>query len=256
MARHFMLKLILSLGLIWFSVPALAQVPEYGFKVVNTFPHDPQAFTQGLVYEDGFLYEGTGRNGQSRLSKLRLEDGAVEMSVRLSDRYFGEGIEIVGDRIFPLTWQSNMVFVYNKSDFSAAGNHFNPGEGWGLAWDGQRLILSDGTSTLRLIDPETFAQIGRLQVTLNGQPLDRLNELEYIKGEVWANVWQTDYIVRIDPSTGVVNSVVNLQGLTAMTDRSGSDAVLNGIAYDEEGDRLFVTGKLWPALYEIELVAP
>ncbi|MFM1896653.1 MAG: hypothetical protein RLZZ385_1727 [Pseudomonadota bacterium] len=251
-----MLKHLIAIGFIYWLLPVSAQVPVHGFKVINTYPHDPQAFTQGLVFEDGYLYEGTGRNGQSRLSKIRLEDGAVEMTTRLSDRYFGEGIEIVGDKIFQLTWQSHMVFVYNKEDFSPAGNHFNPGEGWGLAWNGEQLILSDGTSTLHFLDPDTFAPTGRIRVTLEGEPVDRLNELEYINGEIWANVWQTDYIVRIDPSSGQVNSIVNLQGLTAITSRPGNDAVLNGIAYDDDTGRLFVTGKLWPSLYEIELVEP
>jgi glutamine cyclotransferase len=240
-----------------FLIPAVsAQVPVHGFKVLNKFPHDFSSFTQGLFFRDGFLYEGTGRNGQSVLKKLRLEDGEVLMNKRLSNRYFGEGIEVVGDKIFQLTWQSHMVFVYDKETFDQVGNFYNPTEGWGLAYSGSELILSDGTETLYFLDPENFVSSRQVTVTLSGQPVPNLNELEFINDEIWANVWQTDFIVRIDPLTGVVNSIVDLVGLSDQTIRSESDAVLNGIAWDAEAERLFVTGKLWSDIFEIELVEP
>lgn len=248
-----LLALTLSLSTL---VVAQAQVPVYGYRVVNSYPHDATAFTQGLVFRDGHLYESTGRNGDSRLFKRTLESTEPLLSVSLANRYFGEGVEIVNDRIFQLTWQSHMVFVYNKSDFAQVATHYNPTEGWGLAFDGQQLILSDGTDTLQFVDPETFAMQRRVKVTLDGRPLRQLNELEFIDGEVWANVWQTDFIVRIDPVSGQVQSIINLQGLSGLTTLQGGGAVLNGIAWDADSQRLFVTGKLWAHLFEIELVDP
>ena len=232
------------------------QPPRYGYTVVNRFPHDINAFTQGLVYHQGHLYEGTGKNGQSSLRKIDLESGEVLQSERLSQRYFGEGIEVVEDKIYQLTWRSHMVFVYDKSSFEQIGSHYNANEGWGLAFDGERLILSDGSDRLIFHDPETFAPLGNVQVTLNGNPISQLNELEYINGEVWANVWQTDFIVRIDPDTGKVNSLIDLTGLAAQTQVRGNEAVLNGIAWDADDERLFVTGKYWAHLFEIELTGP
>lgn len=236
--------------------PAWAEVPVYSYRVLNSYPHDPAAFTQGLVFQDGLLYEGTGRRGESHLSRRRLENLETELSVPLNSRYFGEGIEVVNDRIFQLTWQSHIVFVYNRSDFKQVATHYNPTEGWGLAWDGEQLILSDGTDTLQFIDPDTFAATRKVRVKLEGKPLTQLNELEFINGEVWANVWQSDFIVRIDPATGVVKSIINLQGLAERTSLPGPEAVLNGIAWDRDAGRLFVTGKLWSHLFEIELVEP
>jgi len=235
---------------------ALAQTPVYDYEVVNRYPHAPTAYTQGLRYFDGLMYEGTGRNGQSMLKKYRLEDGEALQSKRLSDRYFGEGIEIVGERIFQLTWQSHMVFVYDLESFEQLDTFYNPTEGWGLTFDGEELVLSDGSSNLYFVDPENFVTTRKVEVKLDGNPVSSLNELEYIDGEVWANIWQTDFIVRIDPLTGTVNSLVNLTGLSDLTGRSGSDAVLNGIAYDFEQQRLFVTGKLWSDIFEIRLTGP
>ncbi|MFT4862496.1 MAG: glutamine cyclotransferase, partial [Pseudohongiellaceae bacterium] len=197
-----------------------------------------------------------GKNGQSSLSQLNLDDGSVLQSTALNRRYFGEGIEIVGDKVYQLTWRSNMVFVYDKNSFEPIGNHYNASEGWGLAFDGEHLILSDGTATLQFMNPETFAPERKVQVTLNGNPLIYLNELEYINGQIWANVWQTDYIVRIDPESGNVVSLIDMTGLSAQTQLGSSEAVLNGIAWDEAGQRLFVTGKHWSNLFEIELVDP
>jgi glutamine cyclotransferase len=234
--------------------PAQEAIPRFGFRVVEVFPHDIDAFTQGLVYRGGYLYEGTGKNGQSRLSKIDLDSGETLQSEQLSDRYFGEGIEIVGDSIFQLTWRSNMVFQYERDSFAAEATHYNPTEGWGLAYDGEHLILSDGTASLQFIDPEGFRPVRQLTVTVNGEPVNYLNELEYIDGEVWANVWQTDFIVRVDPDSGAVNSIVDLSGLSAQTRLGSREAVLNGIAWDAENQRLLVTGKHWANLFHIELV--
>ncbi len=241
-----------------FGRAALAQngISIYGYRVVNTYPHDIGAFTQGLIYRDGFLYEGTGKRGLSSLSKLTLEDGEVLKSTRLNQRYFGEGIELVGDKIYQLTWQSNMVFVYDKESFEQVGSHYNATEGWGLAYNGEQLILSNGTSTIQFMDTENFVPQRQITATYNGQPLANLNELEYIDGEIWANVWQTNFIVRIDPETGVVKSLIDLSGLPAQTQLGSTEAVLNGIAWDADGQRLFVTGKHWAHLFEIELVVP
>ena len=247
--------------LILFAVPAVAEVPIYDYRIVARYPHNITAFTQGLEFHNGFLYEGTGKNGRSTLSKINLEDGQVLQSKRLASRYFGEGITIVGERIFQLTWQSNIVFVYDLESFETLTSHYNSTEGWGLTFDGTHLILSDGSANLQFIDPENFQVQRTVQVSLEGRPIRNLNELEYINGEVWANVWMSNEIVRIDPMTGNINSVVNLDGLIDQTTTGGSDGVLNGIAWiaDTAPDavagsgRLFVTGKLWSDLFEIEI---
>ena len=230
------------------------QVVRYSYNILNTYPHNIDSFTQGLVYHEGFLFEGTGKNGQSNLSKINLEDGEVLMNKSMSQRYFGEGIEIVDDKIYQLTWQSHLVFVHDKTTFESMGSHYNATQGWGLAYDGSHLILSDGTATLQFMDPETFAPVRKVEVQLDGNAINQLNELEYINGEVWANVWQTDFILRIDPESGEVNSIVDLTGLSAQTQLGSSEAVINGIAWDAATERLFVTGKHWANLFEIELV--
>ncbi|MEX0964937.1 MAG: glutaminyl-peptide cyclotransferase [Pseudohongiellaceae bacterium] len=235
---------------------AQEQVPRYGYSIVNTYPHNIESFTQGLLYHEGFLFEGTGKNGRSTLSKINLEDAEVLMSKSLSQRYFGEGIEIVDDKIYQLTWQSHLVFVYDKETFESIESHYNATQGWGLAYDGEHLILSDGTATLQFMDPDTFAPRRKVEVKLNGNAINQLNELEYIDGEVWANVWQTEFILRIDPASGEVNSIVDLSGLSEKTQLGSAEAVLNGIAWDAAGERLFVTGKHWANLFEIELVGP
>jgi glutamine cyclotransferase len=231
-----------------------AQDVRYGYNVVEVYPHEIGSFTQGLVYHEGYLFEGSGKNGQSMLRKVNLADGEVLMSKRLSDRYFGEGVEIVGEKIYQLTWQSHMVFVYDKNNFEQLGTHYNPTQGWGLAYDGEHLILSDGTDSLQFLDPGSFTAVRKVQVKFNDQPINNLNELEYIDGEVWANIWQTDFIVRIDPESGEVNSIIDLTGLSERTQLGSSEAVLNGIAWDSQNRRLFVTGKHWANLFEIELV--
>ncbi len=228
---------------------------RFGFRVVNVYPHNISSFTQGLIFHEGFLYEGTGKRGFSKLSKVVIEDAVEIMTKPLGRRYFGEGIEIVGEKIYQLTWQSHIVFVYDKNDFKQIGTHYNPTEGWGLAFDGEHLILSDGSDRLQFLNPEDFSPVSSVEVTLQGSPVNYLNELEYINGEIWANVWQTDFIVRIDPATGNINSVVDLTGLSNRTQLGSSEAVLNGIAWDSELERLFVTGKHWANLFEIELVS-
>jgi glutamine cyclotransferase len=235
--------------------PTPATLRRYTYRVVNVLPHDPNAFTQGLVYADGIFYEGTGRNGQSWLRKVEPATGAVLQQHDLEEQYFGEGIALFGDKIYQLTWQSNTGFVYDKESFAELSRFAYPTEGWGLTDNGSELIMSDGTATLYFWEPETLQETRRLDVTYQGEPLVRLNELEYFDDAIWANVWQSDAIVRIDPATGVVDGLVDLRGLlnygpalTAPVD------VLNGIAYDEATGRLFVTGKLWPAVFEIEVI--
>lgn len=237
--------------LLLFALPACAEVPVHDVQVLNIYPHDPDAFTQGLVFLDGDLYEGTGRNGASSLRRVALETGEIMQRHNLGSRYFGEGITILGDSIYQLTWQSQIGFVYDRTSFSLEGTFFVPGEGWGITHDGSQLIVSDGSAFLRFLDPGTRREVRRVQVTEEGRPVDRLNELEFINGEVWANVWYTDTIVRIDPDTGAINSKLDLGGLQQ---QRGADDVLNGIAWDAEGQRLFVTGKLWPNLYEIAVL--
>ncbi len=231
------------------------EIPVYTYKTVNTYPHDPEAFTQGLVFEDGVLYEGTGRLGRSTLRKVVLETGEILQHYEVPAQYFGEGITIFGNRIIQLTWQSKIGFVYDKESFERLRSFTYPTEGWGITHDGNRLIMSDGTSTLYFWDPETFQEVGRIEVRGETGPVTRLNELEYIGGEVYANVWQTDRIVRIDPRTGRVAGWIDLAGLLGPEDRDRQVGVLNGIAYERKKKRLFVTGKLWPRLFEIELVS-
>ncbi len=231
-------------------------IPIYSYSIVNAYPHDPDAFTQGLVFEDGVLYEGTGLLGRSTLRRVELETGAILQIRELPGQFFGEGITIYGNEIIQLTWQSNVGFVYDKSSFELLQEFNYSTEGWGITHDGKRLIMSDGTSTLHLLDPQTFEEIGQLEVFDNDGPVTRLNELEYIQGEIYANVWQTDRIARISPDTGRVIGWVDLGGLLTAEDRSEPVDVLNGIAYDTEADRLFVTGKLWPKLFEIEVLSP
>lgn len=245
------MPLALALVLALCSVSACAEVPVYKVHVINTYPHDPDAFTQGLVAYNGELFEGTGRNGQSSLRRVALETGEILQRRNLGSRYFGEGITIMGERIYQLTWQSQLGFVYDRASFDLQKTFFLPGEGWGITHDGTHLIVSDGTATLRFLDPGTQSEVKRVQVTEDGVPVERLNELEYIDGEVWANVWYTDTIVRIDPVSGNIVSKLDLSGLHQS---ASTEDVLNGIAWDAAAQRLFVTGKLWSALYEVEVV--
>ncbi|MBI4334392.1 MAG: glutaminyl-peptide cyclotransferase [Chloroflexi bacterium] len=229
-------------------------LPVYTYRVVGTYPHDPAAFTQGLVFDGESLYESTGLLGRSSVRQVDLDTGNVLRRRELPASAWGEGLAIYRDRIIQLTWQSNLGFVYDRNTFELLWTFNYPWEGWGLTHDGQRLILSDGTATLHFLDPMTFIETGRVEVTDASGPVNRLNELEYINGEVYANVWQTDYIVRIAPDTGKVTGRIDLTGLLDRATLRGPVDVLNGIAYDPRQDRLFVTGKLWPYLFEIKLV--
>lgn len=227
--------------------------PVDGFKAVEVHPHDREAFTQGLVFADGFLYEGTGLHGRSSIRKINLETGEVLQSRPLGSEHFGEGITIWRSQLVQLTWQSQVGFVYDATTFMPQRTFQYGGEGWGLTHNGSRLIMSDGTPTLRFLNPDTFAEERRIAVTDDGRDIHHLNELEYVRGEIYANVWPTDRIARIDPASGRVKSWIDLTGLLPGADRT-SGAVLNGIAWDARGDRLLVTGKLWPKLFEIRVV--
>lgn len=229
--------------------------PTFGFEVIQSWPHDTGAFTQGLVYHEGTLYESTGLQGESSLRQVALETGEVLRRHDLADRFFGEGLALFGGRLHQLTWRSQVGFIYDAATFLPVGEFHYTGEGWGLTDDGTSFILSDGTSTLRFLAPVTFAVRRTVTVTDDGEELWRLNELQYVNGEVLANVWMRDVIARIDPATGRVTGWINLTGLLRPKDRTGGEGVLNGIAYDAANDRLFVTGKRWPRLFQIRLVA-
>jgi glutaminyl-peptide cyclotransferase len=236
------------------SAAAAPAVPTQKVVVVNSFPHDPGAFTQGLLWHDGSLFEGTGLEGQSTLREVTLSTGAIVRRASVPAQYFGEGIAIIGDKLYELTWRAHVAFVYDVATFKQTGTRSYTGEGWGLTTLGDTLIMSDGTSRLRFLDPATFAVRRTLDVTADGDSVRDLNELEMIRGEIWANVWQTDRIARIDPATGHVVGWVDLRDLLQAGDRAGRNVdVLNGIAYDADRDRIFVTGKLWPRLFEIRL---
>jgi len=233
---------------------ATSAVPVNTVSIIHAYPHDRDAFTQGLVFENGVLYEGTGLHGRSTLRRVDLKTGEILQIRKLPDHLFGEGITVFGEKIIQLTWQAGIGFVYDRATFELLGEFRYPTQGWGIAHDGKRLIMSDGTSTLRILDPVAFEEIGRIEVRDRDGPVTRLNELEYVKGEIYANVWQTDRIVRIAPDTGDVVGWIDLTGILKPEDRADSVDVPNGIAYDADNDRLFVTGKLWPRLFEIELV--
>jgi len=230
--------------------------PVYGYQIVHTFPHDPAAFTEGLVFDSGFLYEGTGLEGQSTLRKTQLDTGQVLQRHALPADVFGEGITIFGDRIIQLTWKSQLGYVYDKQTFRLLREFTYPTEGWGITHNGKNLIMSDGTATLYFLNPDTFERTRQIEVHSDAGPVTQLNELEYIQGEIYANVWQTDRIARIAPDTGQVLGWIDLSGLLSAQDRRTPVDVLNGIAYDAEHNRLFVTGKLWPKLFEIKLIPP
>ncbi|RJQ14997.1 MAG: glutaminyl-peptide cyclotransferase [Nitrospiraceae bacterium] len=230
-----------------------SSVPVFSYRVVSVYPHDRKAFTQGLFFEDGILYEGTGLHGESALRKIKLESGAVLKTVKLPQEFFGEGITALGNRIIQLTWRSHTAFVYDKDSFRLLDKFDYPTEGWGVTYTGRHLVMSDGTENLYFLDPETFKEIRRVRVFDERGFVIRLNELEYVRGEIYANVWPTNRIAKIDPKTGRVTEWINLDGLPPVNDYDNRKA-LNGIAYDEKGDRLFVTGKLWPYIYEIKPV--
>jgi len=226
---------------------------NFTYEILNTYPHDKNAFTQGLVFDDGVLYEGTGLRGQSSLRRVELDTGNILQIHNLSSQFFGEGITIFGNRIIQLTWQSKIGFVYDKDTFELIQEFNYSTEGWGITHDGDRLIMSDGTETVYFLHPETFEVVDEIKVYYNGEPVKLLNELEYIDGEIYANVWQTDQIVKIAPKSGRVTGWITLTGLLTPEEQNTAN-VLNGIAYDAEAERLFVTGKRWPKMFEIELI--
>lgn len=227
----------------------------YVAQVVNDYPHDADAYSQGLIFVDGTLYEGTGKYGQSTLRRVDLKTGGVQQQISLSNRVFGEGITAWDDTIIQLTWKANVGLIYDRKTFELRQKFRYSGEGWGITHDGRNLIISDGSPTLRFLDPKTFHVVRRLSVRSGGSRIRHLNELEFVNGEILANVWYKDYIVRISPASGEVTGYIDLSRLWPQSQRPDKEAVLNGIAYDKVGKRLFVTGKNWPRLYEIRLVA-
>ena len=234
---------------------APVQTPVYSYRVAAAYPHDPGAFTQGLLWLDGHLYESTGQIGQSTIRRVNLETGEVLQSVGIPPGLFGEGIVNWGDQLISITWQDGVGYRWDRASFRRLGLWRYEGEGWGLTQNGREIIMSDGTHELRFLDPATLEERRRLAVTDNGVPVPRLNELEWVNGEIFANVWMTPMIARIDPASGNITGWIDLTAL-AIENGSGRDNVLNGIAYDAQRDRLFVTGKYWPRLYEIDLVPP
>lgn len=247
-----MRRAIAALAWLLVVVPAVAQA-ETRWTLVKSYPHDPKAFTEGLLWADGGLYESTGLNGVSDIRQVRLKDGKVLRRTAIDPQYFGEGIVNWGDRLISLTWRHRQGFVWDRKTFKRIDDFRYEGEGWALTQDGHSLIMSDGTDQLRFLDPQTLQEQRRITVTWNGRPVDRLNELEYVKGEVLANIWYESRIARINPATGAVIDWIDLSPLAAQVRVTDNDAVLNGIAYDAAKDRLFVTGKFWPTLFEITL---
>ena len=237
------------------KIPVEEGVKNYSYTILNAWPHDPSAFTQGLIYLNGGLIESTGLNGQSSLRKVELTTGKVQQETHLAEEYFGEGMTVIRNRVYQITWRNQKGFVYDLATFALLKEFTYTGEGWGLTTDGHSLILSDGTATLRFLDSETLQVTRTVEVTNDGQPMPRLNELEYIQGEIYANVWQTNTVVRIDPATGNITSVIDFTGLLPLQERQANTDVLNGIAYDADHDRLFVTGKNWPKIFEVKLIS-
>lgn len=230
-----------------------AQSPEYTYRVIHTYPHDPNAFTQGLEYHDGFLYEGTGREGHSSLRKVAIETGKVAQRIDLAPNYFGEGITVINGRIVQLTYRTEVGFVYDRATFRQLRTFKYRGEGWGLTNDGSTIYMSDGSAQIRFWDPQTLQERKRITVRDGGRPIDNLNELEWVHGEIYANIWQSNRIARISPADGHVIAWIDLTGLLKPEELAEPVDVLNGIAYDAARDRLFVTGKLWPKLFEIKI---
>lgn len=230
------------------------RAPEYTFEVIHVFPHDPNAFTQGLAYRGGFLYEGTGINGRSSLRKVRIETGEVIRHVDLPPEFFGEGIALLESTVVQLTWQSHTGFVYSLKDFRLLRQFSYSGEGWGLTTNGRELLMSDGTASIRVLNPSTFEEKRRFMVRDGSDPVTELNELEFVEGEIYANVWQTDRVARISAQSGKVVGWIDLTGILSPMYRREPNAVLNGIAYDPAGKRLFVTGKLWPSIFQIRII--
>lgn len=243
----------MSIALFAGRVSAAPQIAFCSYQVVKSFPHDARAFTQGLIFENGHFFESTGHIGQSTIRRVRVADGSVLKQVSLPSPLFGEGLTKWKGELVSLTWQGGRGFRWDSKSFRKTGEFSYSGEGWGLTHDGKQLIMSDGTPVLRFLNPRTMKVERRITVTARGKPLANLNELEWVKGEIYANVWMTDQIVRIDPASGEVRAVIDLEGLGRTAAARDQDSVLNGIAYDAKADRLFVTGKYWSKLFEIKL---
>ena len=247
----------LTLAAVACAMPAMATTPVYGYHVVHVYPHDISAFTEGLFYKDGYLYESTGEAGESTVRKVDLPTGKVLQRHEVPSAYFGEGIVDWKGELVQLTWKDQLGFVYDLASFRQLRTFNYPGEGWALTRDDKHIYMSDGSAVLRILDPDTLAATGSILVTDDGEPVVNLNELEWVKGEIYANVWMTNRIARIDPATGHVIGWIDLSGLLDVSRLPDpSNDVLNGIAYDAQHDRLFVTGKRWPKLFEIVLVPP
>jgi glutamine cyclotransferase len=230
-----------------------ASVPSYGYEIVATYPHDREAFTQGLDYDQGLLYEGTGLYGCSSVRIVDLETGRILEQINLPENLFGEGLAVWKDRLIQLTWQSRVGLIYDKESLNMIGDFTYPGEGWGLTSDGERLIMSDGTDSLYFFDPQSMQRVGRMVVSCDGVPVTGLNELEYVDGEIYADVFPTSRVAVISLQGDVI-AWIDFSGLTREMSRAGNTDILNGIAYDSEGRRLFVTGKLWPQLFEVRIL--
>ena len=243
------MRLLCALVFVWLPLQS-----QYTYRVVKTYPHDRQAFTQGLEYRDGYLYEGTGMAGRSSVRKVDLGTGRVIQKYDLPQPFFGEGITVLNQQVLELTWQTQTGFVYDKTNLRVLRSFNYPGEGWGLTNDGKQIYMSDGSADIRIWDGATLKEVRRITVKEGGKPVTQLNELEWVRNEIYANVWQTDRILRISPADGRVLGSIDLTGIIAKSERPDPDAVLNGIAYDAAGDRLFVTGKFWPSIFEIKLV--
>ncbi|MDP3716667.1 MAG: glutaminyl-peptide cyclotransferase [Acidobacteriota bacterium] len=248
-------SLLMTMAVLACAPTTVAQrqpAPVQGYKLVATYPHDPTAFTQGLVFADGQLYESTGLNGESSVRRVEIASGKVLQQIKIPDEYFAEGLALVGDELLQLTWQHQRGFVYDRKTFAQKRTFAYKGEGWGLAYDAAGgLVMSNGSDTLTFLDPKTQAPVRTLRVRDAGRPVSQLNELEWIEGEIWANVWMTDRIARISPVTGDVKAWVDLATLWPLNQRQPPADVLNGIAYDKTTRRIFVTGKKWPLLYQI-----
>ncbi len=245
-------------GLVIFAVVSVAMsgdapLPIHAVRVVATYPHDAAAFTQGLVVEGDVLYEGTGHYGQSTLRRVELATGRVDKSMSLAEAYFGEGITVLGEQIFQLTWREGVCFLFDKQTLKATGTLRYNEEGWGLTNDGQHLYLSDGSSTIRVLEPKTFKQVRRIRVKQGRRLIDKLNELEFVNGEIWANVWYSDHIARIDPASGELLGWIDCSQVYPANRRPDREHVLNGIAYDASTGKIYITGKNWPELFEIEV---
>jgi glutamine cyclotransferase len=266
MKKYFLIAFLISLAFIDQSCKKEVEIPkpispqittppapEYSYEVVNAWHHDPDAFTQGLQYLNGELYESTGLNGKSSLRRVELTTGKVLQKIDIPQEYFAEGMTILGDRIYQLTYQTHIGFIYDLKTFQQLGTWHYEGEGWGLTNDGKELIMSNGSNKINFLDPRSLAITHTIEVFDEGYPVENLNELEYIKGEIFANIWTTDRVARIDPATGKVVGWIDLGGLLGPSEKTEKVDVLNGIAYDEKGDRIFVTGKLWPKLFEIKI---